>query len=342
SATRQVHVTDHELQYAHLGLLAALHDGDAGMAYGIVLGLMGNGYPFTTIVEQAIAPIQVESGRRWQEGDYSISDEHVSTAAAETLLATLAGAFDQPADADHVVVGCAEGDGHTMPARMAASVLLAEGWRTTFLGSSVPAADLTDYLERARPAALVLSCAMAANLRGARASVVAAHRAGVPVVTGGRGFGRDDTRSRAIGADAWSPTLSGLVELLQTWHPDPTAAEGAVVDSSHSLAEVDRCRTAVLAAVAEKLLNHLPVDAPARAQNQADLDAEALHNALSAAVLVNDPALLRSHANWLAGVSGAHTLATLTADDLLDVMAEALEPVDDSVRRLVAAARAAT
>ncbi len=335
-------MTDHELQDAQVGLLAALHDGDAGLAYRIVLGLMGDGYPFTTIIEQAIAPIQVESGRRWQEGDYSISDEHVSTAAAETLLATLAGAFDQPADADQVVVGCAEGDGHTMPARMAASVLLAEGWRTTFLGSSVPATDLTDYLERVRPMALVLSCAMPANLRGARASVVAAHRAGVPVLTGGRGFGRDDTRSRAIGADAWAPTLNGLVELLQTWHPDPAAAEGAVVDSSHSLAEVDRCRAAVVAAVTERLLSHLPADASDKAQHQAGLDAEALHDALSAAVLVDDPSLLRSHANWLAGTSGARTAATLTADDLLGAVAAAVDWVDDSVRRLIDAARAAT
>ena len=113
-------VTDDDLQGARLGLLAALHDGDAGLAYRLVLDLMDHGYAFTTIVEQAIAPIQVEAGRRWQDGDYSISEEHVSTAATETLLATLAGAFDQPVDADELVVGCAEGDRHTMPARMAA------------------------------------------------------------------------------------------------------------------------------------------------------------------------------------------------------------------------------
>jgi methanogenic corrinoid protein MtbC1 len=338
-----VHVTDHELQDARLGLLAALHDGDAGLAYRMVLGLMDAGYPFTTIVVQAIAPIQVESGRRWQDGDYSIAEEHVSTAAAETLLATLAGAFDQPAEADEVVVGCVQGDGHTMPARMAASVLLAEGWRTTFLGSSVPAADLTDYLEHVRPTALVLSCAMAANLRGARASVAAAHRAGVPVVAGGRGFGGDDTRSRAIGADAWAPTLSDLVELLKTWRPDPAAAEGAVVDSSPSLADVDRCRTAVVAAVAERLRGQLSGDAPPEARRQADLDAEALHDALGAAVLDDDPALLRSHAAWLAGISRARTAATPTTEDLLrvvaDAVADALGAVDGSVHRLVASAR---
>jgi methanogenic corrinoid protein MtbC1 len=203
-----------------LAVLAALQQGDAGVAYGIVLGLMGDGYALATILDEVVAPIQQESGRRWQVGDYSISEEHVSTTAAEVLLATLAGAFDQPADAPHLVVACAVGDQHTLPARMAAALLLAEGYRTTFLGTSVPADDLQDYLAEAQPAGLVVACTLAANLLGARDVVDAAHRAGVPVIAGGRAFGHTDARAAAIGADAWASSLLALVNLLDAWPPE--------------------------------------------------------------------------------------------------------------------------
>jgi methanogenic corrinoid protein MtbC1 len=42
------------------------------------------------------------------------------------------------------VVTCAEGEWHSLPARMVAEVLRLHGWQVTFLGASTPA----DHLRR--------------------------------------------------------------------------------------------------------------------------------------------------------------------------------------------------
>ncbi len=103
-----------------------------------------------------------------------------------------------------MVVACAEGDVHSLAARMIAAHLVFLGWRVNFLGPSQPADDLGAYLQANPPEALVLSCTLPAALPGARASIRAAHAAGVPVLAGGRGFGADGRRARALGADAWT------------------------------------------------------------------------------------------------------------------------------------------
>jgi hypothetical protein len=89
-----------------------------------------------------------------------------------------------------------------------------------FLGASVPADDLADFLDLQQPLALALSCSMSAALAGAARSVAAAHEVGVPVIGGGRALPtewRSSARSRRalrVPRDA--------VDILRAWelsHP---------------------------------------------------------------------------------------------------------------------------
>jgi methanogenic corrinoid protein MtbC1 len=291
---------------------------------------MGDGYALATILDEVVAPIQQESGRRWQVGDYSISEEHVSTTAAEVLLATLAGAFDQPADAPHLVVACAVGDQHTLPARMAAALLLAEGYRTTFLGTSVPADDLQDYLAEAQPAGLVVACTLAANLLGARDVVDAAHRAGVPVIAGGRAFGHTDARAAAIGADAWASSLLALVNLLDAWPPEARGRETETPGTNDQLvAKRSQASEAVAAALA-------PDASPPRGRAARVVDEAArLFDTLVVAVQLQDSELLREHASWLANYLPTIGVQATTASDILRHLGGEVSDVDPEVRALV-------
>lgn len=324
-----------DLADARLGVLSALHDGDAGLAYHLVLGLMGEGYGLGAILEQVLAPIQTEAGRRWEAGDYSISEEHASTAAAETLVALLAGAFDQPVDADHVVVVCAEGEAHSLPARMAAALLAYEGYRTTFLGAAVPAADLSGFLANTRPDALVVSCTRVANLAGARGCVAAAHGAGIPVIVGGRAFSGDDERWRAIGADAHAATLSGLSGVLETWSPDPARAEAGASDPAPLLAGLAPARTEAVAAATAAVAR--ATGAPAGdAWLRAGL--EELFDTLVVVAHLHDPALLAGQAQWLAELFARHHALQASGRSLLEAMAAALVDTAPDARPLVDAA----
>lgn len=198
-----------------LGITSAAISGDAGTLYRIASSLMDEGVPFDSLLFDHLLPAERSLGHRWQQGDYLVSEEHAATAAIETVISLLVGMFDQPKDASHIVIAAAQGDDHSLPGRAVSAHLLFNGYRTTFLGANVPAADLAEFLDGEAPDVLVLSCTMSSHLVGAHASITSAKESGVPVVVGGRAFGSDDSRARRLGADAWSATLSGVVEEVE-------------------------------------------------------------------------------------------------------------------------------
>jgi methanogenic corrinoid protein MtbC1 len=312
-------VSDDDLASARVALMAALRESDAALAYRLVLGLMDDGYPMPVLVDEVLAPIQWESGRRWEVGDVSIPEEHASTAAIETLVSMLAGAFGHADDADVVVVACAVGDPHTLPARMASALLAYEGYRALYLGTSVPADDLGEYLRSAGATALVVSCTRVHHLLGARACIAASHAAGVPVVVGGRAFS-EGRRWEHLGADAYAPRLSQLAEVLQTWTPDPVLAEGraAPVPATAEALEADRAR--FVEAVSAAVVADVPAADPHR--RALALTAGELVDAAAVALHLGDAALLAEQAGWLASRLG-HAGLPVTAPALLEALATA-------------------
>lgn len=298
-------MVEDELSVARLGVMAALGAGDTGLAYRLVLGLMDDGHPFPEVLEHVLAPIQTEAGRRWELGDARISDEHASTAAVETVVALLAGSFEQSPEDRLVVVVSAEGETHTLPARMAAALLAYEGSSTIFLGSSLPASDLADYLATTEPDALVVSCTRAAHLPGARACIDAGHAAGVPVVVGGRAFGDHGERAAALGADAYAPTLSALVEIVERVELDPVRTESpSAAPLDASIPDPSTRAAAVARLVAD--LSGGPNASAASTRILAEC-AEDLVDTLVAAVSLQDALLLADHAVWLARILGRQT-----------------------------------
>ena len=125
-----------------------------------------------------------EVGARWAQGDLGIAYEHASTAAVEELLIRCSSTFTPPTGPS-IVVACAELDPHALGARAVAAACALDGLRVAFLGPSLPAPDLEEYLEIHRPMAVALSCSVPTALAGGARSIAAAHRAGIPVVGGG-------------------------------------------------------------------------------------------------------------------------------------------------------------
>ncbi len=297
---------------AALGIQAALLAGDPGLAYGLISELMADGVSFDQVLFEVLAPLQRDVGTRWLRADYRIAEEHASSAAVETVVALLAGSFDMPEDGLHVVVACAEGDDHSLPARMVAAYLTYLGWRVTFLGATLPAHDLTAYLTDERPAALLLSCTSTANLIGARAGVRGAHEAGIPVVAGGRAFGNDASRARAIGADEWigDPKMLDLID-EPAW--DIAAAESQARPEDEAIALAESAPALVEAAIASA-----PLEVSVTSARD---DLLLLGQTLAAGVLVDDGTLLEELLEW-------HRLRNRTQNDVM--------PTDELVARLTA------
>ena len=298
-----------------LGIQAALISGDPGLAYSLVSRLMEEGVAFDQILFDVLAPLQHDIGTRWLQAEYRIADEHAASAAVETLLALFAGTFETPAEGTHVVVSCAEGEDHSLPARMVAAYLIYLGWRVTFLGATLPAADLGAFLDEHQPAALLLSCTAHGNLLGARACIKAAHRAGVPVIAGGFAFGANSHRAEALGADGWVPDPRQLEHLLDSWDPDLAAAEAKVLTDEDAIMLADALPGLIETAVTEEL-GGVSV-APTRA------DLSLLGESLTAAVLLNDRSLIDDFVTWHQTRHQAHT-DVLPTNSLLGTLSKCL------------------
>jgi methanogenic corrinoid protein MtbC1 len=333
----EVTVTHDDLVAARLGVLAALRDGDAALAHRLLVEFMHDGYDLPYLLDEVLAPIQADTGHRWELGDISIPEEHASTAALDTLVSMLAGAFGQPVEADTVVIACAEGDSHTLPARMAAAVLTYDGYHTLFLGNALPADDLGDYLASVAASAMVLSCTRPAALLGARRCVAAAHYVGVPVLVGGRAFAADTDRAALIGADGLATRLRELPELLQSWTPEPATAESAAVPVAPSMPQVLDRRVEVARVVLGTVLD---LDLASEVQRQRLLDdAVDLVTTLVVADHLDDPAMAAGQATWLARHLESRTGRPVTAHEVLDRAAAAMSTIDPDGASIASRAR---
>lgn len=193
-----------------------LSDVDTRAASELVLDLFDDGMPVADITRRILSPAQGKVGRLWEQGTWSVADEHAATAVTDAALAALTHASSparRAAEPHHLLMACVEGEWHSLPARMAATVAAASGSvRVTVLGPSLPADQLRRRLANGDVDVVALSCTVPTNLLGAARCIAAAHDADVPVVVGGSAFGTTPHRAYALGADAWSVDPAVLQE----------------------------------------------------------------------------------------------------------------------------------
>lgn len=305
---------------AHLAVASAAISGDSGRLYGLMSDLMAEGVPFDSLLFDLLMPTEQDVGRRWQAGDYLVSEEHAATATMETVVSLLVGSFDQPSDGVHVVIAAAEGDYHSFPGRLANAHLLHLGYRTTYLGANVLASDLADFLLIEPPDAVVISCAMTNHLPGARAAISECHAVGVPVVVGGRGFGPDGMYAGRLGADRWVANPREIADVLGSWDPDPSDAEARAVAPDHAYAAVTDKASSILAEALERFEAELGAPPDGRLRDELSI----LLGSARASLLVGDDGVIAEAVGWQRETFAAHGLAGSEA--LIQSLADSLRP----------------
>jgi len=296
---------------------------DAAGATGFILEMFDEGTPVQSIISEVLAPSQVRVGELWQQGEWSVADEHAATAVTEAALLALGHAARPRGVAlqeRHILVACAEGEWHALPARMAAVVAAGPRTRVTMLGPSLPADQLARRLSGGDVDLLALSCTMPTNLLGAARCIAAAHDYDVPVLVGGRAFGDSPLRAHAIGADSWSNDPMALLG------PMP-ARTGPAVETPHEVLMLDAVDGAVVALAYERMVATFPRLAtmtPAqRARTLEDFGWMARYTA--AALLTGDDVIVDELLLWLYSLlAGRVPVEVITTSALL--LADAVEP----------------
>ncbi|URN11454.1 cobalamin-dependent protein [Streptomyces radiopugnans] len=185
---------------------AALENADEHSAVAQVNEALDRGFAPEDVLLEVIAPAQRRVGVRWAENRLTVAQEHAATAVSDRAVTAVAAhpAARVPARLGRVAVACADGEWHTLPARLVAEVLRLRGWHVDFLGAHVATRHLVSHLHSTGPDAVALSCSLPVRLPVAHAAVTACRAAGVPVLAGGAGFGPGGRYARLLGADAWA------------------------------------------------------------------------------------------------------------------------------------------
>lgn len=285
------------------------------------------------VITRLLAPSQVDVGNRWLERQCSVGAEHTATFVTESVLASVAVGLEPAVPVGRFIMVCAEGEWHGMPARMAAELLMLQGWRVTYLGPATPAAHLRAYLADAEADAVGVSCSLAANLPGAARTVRVARQLGFTVVVGGRAFGQSPRRARAIGADGWASTIAEGFDLdatvwSRTTEPDPDG-EWALVD--HERLEVTR--RAMRWLVGNDRAGMLDTGGWLE---HVVADVEDVIRHATAALLCNDQGVLADHRRWLGQLMVANSLPDDLATVCFESVADALGDVSPRAAAMVA------
>jgi MerR family transcriptional regulator, light-induced transcriptional regulator len=197
--------------------LAAILKGDLAQALSVAQEARSRGLPF--VYEELIARSLVEVGRLWQAGRISVADEHVATAIAQSVIASFYPTFPWSAAGPKGIVGCVEGERHELGARMAADLLVHDGWNVMYVGADVPLASLVELVVRTRPVFVGLSFAMAERLPHARDAIARLRREApdARLLLGGRGVTVDPASAQGLGAEVVARSAISAMEVIRAW-----------------------------------------------------------------------------------------------------------------------------
>ncbi len=121
-------------------------------------------HSYPELYEDVIRVSLYEVGRLWEINKISVATEHLATAISEGILNEL---FNQIISNKRinrkVVVTCVENEMHQVGAKMVADTFEMQGWDSYFLGTGIPAEELTRYIHEIKPDLIAISLSIYLN-----------------------------------------------------------------------------------------------------------------------------------------------------------------------------------
>ncbi|MHB1307609.1 MAG: MerR family transcriptional regulator [Limisphaerales bacterium] len=117
---------------------------------GLHLGAQG-------VLLKVAAPLCQRIGDLWQAGEITAAHEHFASALIRVYLGSMCRPFALSDTAPNLVVATPSGQLHELGAVLVSAAAAALGWRVTYLGVSLPAAEIAGVALRGRARAVALS-----------------------------------------------------------------------------------------------------------------------------------------------------------------------------------------
>jgi excisionase family DNA binding protein len=195
-----------------------LLEGDEAGAFAICEDALASWATPPDVHLDLLVPAFRAIGRRWEDGDITVADEHRASAVATRVLGRFGPRFVHPGRRrGSVVIGAPAGDRHALPVMMVGDLLRDVGFVVVDLGADTPHQSFVDAARSAdRLVAVAIGATLSGNERSVSRAVDAIH-AGVPgveVLVGGAGL-PDEAAAARVRADRWSgPDGRAMVDRL--------------------------------------------------------------------------------------------------------------------------------
>jgi len=285
--------------------------------------LVGSAEP-AWLIEGLLVPLQRQVGELWEASLIDAVDERAMTAIVEELLSVIAFHAPRSTDRGRLISACPRGEWHTLPARMASELLQMRAWSVTFAGASTSSGTLAALARAQRPVAVLLSCTMAAALLAAADVIELLHDHNVPVLVGGAGFGGDDRRALALGADGWARSVADADGILASWARRAPALKSASVSAPVLLSASDAADT--IEVVLRRLGRRVQ---PKRVSDEIRVtgaDLSLILDVVNVGLLTEDPTAIEEMIGWYRRAFEARWHETETIDLVVEALCETLPP----------------
>ena len=170
---------------------------EAGLKRGAVeLGAQG-------LLQKVIAPLAQAIGALWREGGITAAHEHFASAVIRVYLGHASRSFASTDGAPVLVTGTPNGQLHELGALLAGASAANLGWQVTYLGPSLPAAEIAGAVVQNQARAVALSLVYPeddSRLEGELTLLRELLPAGFPILVGGRAAPAYRTALVKIGA----------------------------------------------------------------------------------------------------------------------------------------------
>lgn len=171
-------------------LVNILIEGDRMNAQKQLLAQVNNGVKSHELITKFILPAMVEIGRRWENNELQIFEEHLATETINRLLAGFSYMFKPEENKNRkALVSCVPNDKHQIVTMALGTFLELKGWRVTSLGSSLPEDQILRAAKKIKPDAIFLSLNMLSRLTDALELIVKLqqHHPEIKIFIGGNG-----------------------------------------------------------------------------------------------------------------------------------------------------------
>lgn len=146
-----------------LGFYNSLVDGDKEKCILLVQTLIDEGADLKEIYVELFQKSLYRIGTLWDHSKLSISEEHMATQIVESLISRFA-PVGKSEPQNKAVVTCIDKEFHEIGAKMAANVFENNGWKTYYLGASVPNKEIVKFVKQIDPDVIALSWSLYLNL----------------------------------------------------------------------------------------------------------------------------------------------------------------------------------